>query len=140
MAARLITVEVPEAVFQQLIQIAQLTNSSPEAIAAQKIATNLPPPVHNAPPEMESVLMGMQGLPIEELLEIAHSKIPLSEQQHHLELLEKNQTGIITPPESEQLQLMRIAADQLMLRKAYAWAVLKWRGYPIPRLNELSEE
>ncbi len=140
MATRLITVELPEAVFEQLIEIAQLTNSSPEAIAAQRIATNLPPPVHNAPPGIQSILMRMQGLPIEDLLEIAHSKIPLPQQQHHLELLDKNQTGIITSQESEQLKLMRIAADQLMLRKAYAWAVLKWRGYPIPTLNELPEE
>ena len=82
----------------------------------------------------------MQTLSIEQLLEIAYSKIPLPEQEHHLELLDKNQTGIITGEESEALKLMRLAADRLMLKKAYAWAILKWRGYPIPKLEELPEE
>lgn len=140
MATRPLTVELPEAVFQQLIEIAQLTNSSPEEIAAQRIAINLPPSVSNAPPEIQSALLKMQTLPIEELLNIAHSKIPLPEQQSYLELLDKNQTGIITASESEALKIMRLAADQLMLQKAYAWAVLKWRGYPIPKLEELPEE
>ncbi|HBE19255.1 MAG TPA: hypothetical protein DEG17_23990 [Cyanobacteria bacterium UBA11149] len=99
------------------------------------MAINIPPSVSNAPPEIQPILLKMQTLPIEELLKIAHSKIPLPEQKHHLDLLDKNQTGIITASEREELKLMRIAGDRLMLQKAYAWAVLKWRGYPIPTLE-----
>jgi hypothetical protein len=32
---------------------------------------------------------------------------------------------------------LRIAADRLMLKKAYARSVLRWRGHRIPTLNEL---
>lgn len=42
-------------------------------------------------------------------------------------------------PEPVFRQLARIAqatqqaADHLMLRKAYAWSVLRWRGHRLPR-------
>ena len=32
---------------------------------------------------------------------------------------------------------LRQAADALMIRKAYAWAVLKWHGVPIPAIDSL---
>jgi hypothetical protein len=51
-------------------------------------------------------------------------------------LLEKNK-GEITSEERLELAELRIEADRLMLRKAYAWAVLRWRGQSIPALNEL---
>jgi hypothetical protein len=37
----------------------------------------------------------------------------------------------------EIMTALRLEADRLMLRKAYAWAVLRWRGQFIPALNEL---
>jgi hypothetical protein len=43
----------------------------------------------------------------------------------------------LTPEEQQELMLLRQAADQLMLQKAYAWAVLRWRGYRVPVLKEL---
>jgi len=50
--------------------------------------------------------------------------------------LEKNQNGSITPEERQELSHLRLAADRLMVRKAYAWSLLRWRGIPIPALNE----
>ncbi|MGA9377450.1 MAG: hypothetical protein WBV73_01505 [Phormidium sp.] len=140
MPNRRVTVELPESVFLELSKIAELTNQSLEAVAAQRITINLPPSVDNAPPEMQAELLSLQTLPIDELLKIAHTKVTLNQQKHHEELLEKNQIGAITSPEQQELRELSLAADKLMLKKAYAWAILRWRGYRMPTLEELPNE
>lgn len=79
----------------------------------------------------------MQNFSIEELLAIAHANVEPSQHERHFELLEKNQEGSLTPEERQELTDLRLAADCLMLCKAYAWSVLRWRGYRIPPLKEL---
>lgn len=140
MATRRLTVELPEPIFQALAKIAELTNQSLEEIAAQSIISNLPPSADNAPSQMQGSLLEMQRLPIDELLKIAHTQVPVAQQQRHFKLLEKNQLAKITPEEREELSDLRSIADQLMLRKAYAWAVLRWRGHRVPALEDLQRE
>jgi hypothetical protein len=72
------------------------------------------------------------------LLAIANGKVEASQYERHVELLEKNQEGGLTLEERQELTDFRLAADCLMLRKAYAWSVLRWRGHRIPPLKELS--
>lgn len=137
MATQRLTIELPEPVAQFLTHLAALTAQSPEQLAAQSIAGNLPPAVDNTPPEMHAELLAMQQLPVDELLRLASSQAPSDQQERHLVLLEKNQAGVITPEERQELTVLRVAADRLMVRKAYAWAVLRWRGHPVPALDEL---
>lgn len=89
---------------------------------------------------MQAELLSLQTLPIDELVKFAHSKVTLNQQQRHEELLEKNQIGAITSPEQQELRELSLAADKLMLKKAYAWAILRWRGYRMPTLEELPKE
>lgn len=89
---------------------------------------------------MQAELLVMQTFPVEELLKVAHSQMSSTQQQRHLALLEKNQTVLMTAEDRQELSDLRLAADQLMLRKAYAWAVLRWRGHRIPALDELPLE
>ena len=137
MATRELTVELPESVFQQLARIAELTDRSLEVLAAQSITSNLPPSAENAPLEIQAELWEMQALPVEELLTVARSTVPSTQQERHLALLEKNSNGGVTPEERQEMSNLRIAADKLALSKAFAWAVLRWRGYPVPALEEL---
>jgi hypothetical protein len=132
-----LTVELPESIFRHLEQLAQQTQQPLATLAAQSITGNLPPSVDNAPLEMQVELLAMQQLAVEALLDIAHSQLPPAQQQRHLALLEKRQTTPLTPTESQELNDLRLAADRLMLRKAYAWNVLRWRGQRIPALAEL---
>jgi len=140
MATQRLTVELSEPIFRWLVHIAELTQHSPEQLAAQSIAGNLPPSIENAPLEVQAELLAMQKLPVDELLKIAHSQVPPSQQERHLALLEKNRAASITSDERRELNDLRLAADRLMLRKAYAWAILRWRGHPVPALNELPLE
>lgn len=137
MATQRVTVELSEPVFQQLVRIAEATSQPLEVLAAQSITSNLPPCPDNAPPEMQAELLRMPTLSIDELLEIAQSQIESEQQARHTALLEKNQTDEISPEERQELSELRSSVDRLMLRKAYAWAVLRWRGHRIPPLTDL---
>jgi hypothetical protein len=130
-------IELPEPVFRQLARIAEATQQSVEVLAAQSVVSNLPPTPENAPQDMQSELLLMPTLSIQELLILAHAKVESTQHNRHVELLEKNKEDSLTPQERQELTDLRLAADRLMLRKAYAWSVLRWLGHRIPSLKEL---
>ncbi|WP_228037930.1 hypothetical protein [Nodosilinea sp. LEGE 06152] len=87
---------------------------------AQSVLSNLPPSVDNAPPELQTELLGMQGLSVEELHAIAQALTEPAQRDRRIELLQKNEAGQLTQAEREELFTLRQLADHLMLRKAYA--------------------
>ncbi len=99
-----------------------------------------PPSVDYAPLDLQKELINMQKMSSEELLTIANSKISENQEKLHLQLLEKNQNNKLNQPDILLLETLRINADRLMFKKAYAYAVLKWKGYDIPDFNQLIEE
>jgi hypothetical protein len=135
-----LTLELPESLFQQLSRIADLTAQPIEALALQSITGNLPPSAENAPLEVRADLSQMQSLSSEHLLETALCRVPADEIEHHQRLLEKNQTGEMSAEEQQELRNFGLAADRMMLKKAHAWSILRWRGYPIPVLDDLPPE
>lgn len=130
-----ITIELPEPVIRQLMRIAAATHQSIEALVAQSVLSNLPPSTDNAPPELQADLLTMQALSIEELYAIAQAQSEPAQHSRHTELLQKNETDRLTPEDRQELSTLRQSADHLMLRKAYAWSLLRWRGQKIPALE-----
>jgi hypothetical protein len=137
MTTQHITIELPEQVIRQLTQIAEATQQSVESLITQSIVGNLPPSANHAAPETQMALLRLQTLNIEELLAIAQAQVEPSQNQRHEQLLLQNQDDRLTPEEQQELTLLRQASDQMMLQKAYAWSVLRWRGYRVPTLKEL---
>jgi hypothetical protein len=138
MATQAITIDLPEAIVQQLIRLAEITRQPIESLVAQSVVSNLPPMMETASPEMQRELLNLQTLSIEDLLTIANSQIDPTMHQQHVELLSKNQQGTLTAPERGTLMEYQDLCDRLMLRKAYAWSVLRWRGHPIPAIKDLA--
>ncbi|MBC1221313.1 hypothetical protein GNF10_03265 [Nostoc sp. UCD121] len=99
--------------------------------------TNAPPAVDYAPLELQRELIAMQELTIDDLLTIAQSQVPESQQELHLQLLEKNQTNQLSESDRLLLRSLRVSADYLMLKKAYSYELLKWKGYSIPDFQQL---
>jgi hypothetical protein len=95
------------------------------------------PAVDYSPLELQGELMSMQELTIEELLNIAQSQIPESQQELHLQLLEKNQNNQLSESDKLLLKSLRVSADYLMLKKAYTYALLKWKGFSLPDFEQL---
>lgn len=137
MTTQRVTIELPEPVFRQLVRIAQATCQPIEALVTQSVLSNLPPSVENAPSELQPELLNLQSLDDEQLLGVAQAQVDPTQHERHTELLEKNSEGELTQAEQQELVTLRQAADRLMLRKAYAWSLLKWRGRRVPSLKEL---
>jgi hypothetical protein len=137
MSMQPITIELPESVMRQLLRMAAATQQSIETLVAQSVLSNLPPSAENAPPEIQAELLAMQTLSTDELLAIAQAEAEAAQWYRHSELLEQNQEGQLSLNERQELTDLRQTADQLMLRKAYAWALLRWRGQKPPKLKDL---
>ncbi len=137
MSTQQITIELPEPVIRQLMRIAAATQQSIETLVTQSVLSNLPPSVENAPPELQVEFLAMQTLEMEDLLAIAHTQVSPSQRDRHIELLQKNEAAQISVDERQELASLRQAADHLMLRKAYAWSLLRWRGQRLPSLADL---
>lgn len=137
MTTQRITIDLPEAIFRQLVRIAQATHQPVENLVAQSVISNLPPDVDRAAPELQPELLRMQSLTNDELLVIAQAQVEPDQYERHTELLVRNEENLLTPQERQDLAVLRQAADHLMLRKAYAWSLLRWRGQRLPALNEL---
>jgi len=137
MTIQTVTLHLPEPIYLYLQKMAAVTQRPLEQLAEQSIAGNLPPPIASLPVEMQAELLSLQTAPIKKLQQGALAQVPPAQEARHLALLEKNSIGTILLAEQEELATLRLAADQLMIRKAYAWAVLRWRGQPMPELDEL---
>jgi hypothetical protein len=138
MTTQRVTIELPESIFNRFVQIAEATQQPLEDLIAQSVVSNLPPSAENAPLELRAELMEMQTLSVDELLAIAQTQADAIQHEHHVQLLEKNQAGLMHPEEQKELTNLRLTADRLMLRKAYAWSILRWKGHRLPPLKELA--
>ena len=131
-------IDLPESAFRHLTHLAELTNQSLTDLVIQSIAGNLPPAVEKAPAEIQAELLTMQTLSVDRLRQIAQSQITSAQQERHLVLLDRNQEGTLAEAEQQELRELSLTADQLMLKKAHACAILRWLGQPIRDLNQLS--
>ena len=137
MATQPITIELPEPVMRQLMRLAAATHQPIEALVTQSVLSNLPPSTDNVPLELQGELLAMQTLSTEELYEIAQAQVADEVRDRQAELLERNEDGQLTFEERQELTQLRQAADHLMLRKAYAWSLIRWRGHKLPALNDV---
>jgi hypothetical protein len=137
MSSHPITIELPENIFDRLTQLAQTTDRPLAEIVAQSIASNLPPLIDQASPELQPELLKMQRLSDPELLSIGQTTVSLEQQRQHEELLIKNEDFELSDSEQQELTNLRLTMDRLTACKAYAWALLRWRGHRIPALSEI---
>lgn len=132
-----LTISLPETVYRRLQRAAEMAGKSVDEIAVRTIQDSLPPLLDAIPVRYQDELRVMEKLTDDELWQVARSVVDTKTQRRHSLLLQKNTLGSLTDQEHETLVELRVAADRLMVRKAYAYLLLKWRGYRIPSLAEL---
>ena len=132
-----LTIQLPESLYQHLQTVASASKQSLEQLIYQSVQGNLPPLMPRVDVELQPDFLTMQTFSIAELKPIALSQIESKTQSRHLHLLEKNSQDTLTDKEQRELADLRQRADQLMLRKSYAWSLLRWRGYSMPKLAEI---
>lgn len=132
-----LTLSLPEPILRRLEEAAAETQRTLADVAAQSIAGNLPPSVADTPSALRAELLALQSLSDDALLAIARAEVRKIEQDRHLALLEVAGEAALTPDEQQEVAALREAADRLMLLRAHAWSILRWRGHPVPALGEL---
>ena len=133
-----ITLTLPEPIYKQLQNQAKITSRSLDEIASQLFMRSLPPKVEDdLPPSYRIELESMAHLSDEVLWQIAQSTMNQDKVAFYDILLERHQAETLTPIGRQWLTQLREEAEQLMLRKAHAYAILKNRGHQLPTLEEL---
>ncbi|MCI0485071.1 MAG: hypothetical protein L0229_00445 [Blastocatellia bacterium] len=134
MRQQAITVELPEDVYERLKRAARGMNGTVEQALASIVKAAMPS-LETMPPRYRSELEDMESLSDDGLREVAESRISAAKQWQLDRLSMKNQMGELTPEEQRALTRLRDETDRLMLRRSYAYMLLKCRGHRIPVLN-----
>jgi hypothetical protein len=137
MSTNTVAVQVPAALYQRLERLAALTNRPLESLLVQTLSAGLPPLPDDLPVSMRDALLALEQLDDTELYRVVRERMPDAQVEQYDELRERRRAGVITEAEQQTLTTMAHNADLLMLRKAYAAVLLKWRGQRVPTLAEL---
>jgi hypothetical protein len=133
-----ITLTLPDNILQPAQRVAQATKQSVEELLVTALQAALPT-LEDLPPDVVQHLVALESLDDQTLWRVMLETVP-RDQQHQLhDLLLRNQAGMLTDTEREQLAILQQQADLVMLRKARAAVLLRFRGKRVPTLAELSQ-
>lgn len=139
MATRELTVQLSAHIYRRLEHVAQELDQPVETIALTSITGNLPPSLDDVPADLRESLRVLQTLDGEALWAVARSKLFPAKQARLKTLLARNSAGVLTRAEREELARLGEETDRLNLRKAQAYALLRWQGFPLPFLDEQAQ-
>lgn len=137
---RPVTIDLPDSVYRQLQQTATMTKRRLEDVLLQTITGNLPPGVEDVPADLQAELQALQWNDDKTLWAVAQRRISPEQQARQEYLLAQNQRGNLSPSERVEMDSLGKLIDRLTLKKAYAYAVLRWRGFPLPTLEAMESE
>jgi hypothetical protein len=137
MTSKTITLNLPEDVYIRFQQAAQATKQSLEDVFLRAVQVGSPPNWEDAPAEFQTDLAALDRLDDGSLWHIARRRQKETDMTRYQKLLDKNRNGTISYRERERLTKLRTEADRLMLCKAHAAALLRWRGHQIPPADQL---
>jgi hypothetical protein len=132
MTIQAINLQLPPAIYQHLADAAEASQQSLTDMILQSIRISLPPTLSHVPERFRDDLKGLYQLGDEILWKVTEQDLTTDKAQQYEELLTKNQQGALGQPEQNSLEILREEADLLMLRRSYAYALLKWRGFHPP--------
>ncbi|MDX2241663.1 MAG: hypothetical protein NW224_13345 [Leptolyngbyaceae cyanobacterium bins.302] len=127
-----ITLQLPERLYQRLVNTAQATQRPLEEVIIHALEVGSPPDWDDVPEEFQADLAALDRLNDEELWAIARGHQSSTEMTRYDELLNRNQEDALSNGEKLELTELRQAADTFMLRKAHAVVLLRWRGHLVP--------
>jgi hypothetical protein len=139
MSTRELIVRLPDQIYRRLKHMAQEINQPVENIVLTSITGNLPPSLDNVPADLREDLLTLQTLDDDALWAAARSKLAPTLQVRLEALLARNSADELTEAEREELTRLGEDTDRLTLRKAQAYALLRWRGFPLPPLDHQAQ-
>lgn len=137
MSAHTLALQMPEPLYLRLQRLAALTHRPVESLVLQALEAQIPPLLEDMPTPIRSDLSALETLDDTTLQQVAQGVWSLEQHAQYTALLDKERADTLTPSEKATLEALYQEANSHMLRKAYANALLKWRGHPLPTLAEL---
>jgi hypothetical protein len=134
----IITLDLPDRMFQLAQRTARATNQSIEVLLLQALQASLPP-LEGLPEETIEKLTALETYEDESLWRVMGETVPTEVQQELSTLLAQQQSTALIEAEREQLAALQEQADLVMLRKARAAVLLRFRGKRLPTLAELGQ-
>jgi hypothetical protein len=134
--AHTVTLELPDAVYLPAQRMAEAAQRPLADVLVDALQASLPP-LEGLPPALASELVGLERLGDEALWQVMLSQVPTGRQRRLHRLLRKGKTGKLTAAERTELTALQDEADRVMLRKARAAVLLRFRGRPVPTMKEL---
>ena len=129
MTDHVVTVTISDQVYEYIRRIAEATDQPVEQVLRQRLEEMLPlPPL---PSDEEAELAALRLLSDDALWTIAAEQMPSVQQERRSALLKLNERGVITEPETTELDGLLQRGDRLMVRKAEAAGILTERGYKV---------
>ena len=134
--ANSISLQLPDRLYQRLVNTAQATQQPLEAIILRALEVGSPPDWEDVPEPFQADLAALDRWDDADLWTIALGRQSATLFTRYDQLLDRNREGQLTDAERVELTHLRTEADRFMLRKAQATALLRWRG--ISRMNFFS--
>lgn len=131
-----IKIDLPTKMYRRLEKLAAATNQSLDAVLLQTIRGNLPPLLDDVPSTMRGEFRRLLKQKDEALWALARTPQDKIRWRRHQYLLKKNIERTLTDKEKKELETLRTETDNLVLKKSFAMAVLKWRGHSLPTFRD----
>lgn len=123
-----VTLQVPKPIYQSAWRTARAVKRPVEEILVTVLKSSLPS-LEGLPEEIIKELTTLESRTDKQLWEVARSTLPAMQQRTLSRLLRKNQAEKLTERERQKLDEFIEESERLMLRRARAYVLLKWRGY-----------
>ncbi len=133
-----ITLELPDRVFQPLQRTAKATKKPIEDILLNALQSSLPS-LDGLPEKFVENLILLETLDDAKLRQVLKETVKLKIQEQISALLEQKKAKSLTDFENKTLEDLQNQADLVMLRKARAAVLLRFRGSRLPTLAELEK-
>ncbi len=127
-----ITIHLPDGLYRRLERLASLTSQPLERLIVMTLSSSLPPLPDDLTPALRNALLALESLSDDELQQVAQATIPNIEYERLTTLRDVQRERSLTTDEQTDLDQLMQDADILVLKKAYAAVLLKWRGRDLP--------
>lgn len=136
MTIQQITLSLPEALYTRLEQAALAMQQPLTDVVLRAVENGSPPTWEDVPAEFQADVAALDKLDDQALWRVLRRRP--DDSARYDELLDKNANGKLSILEREELTSLRVEAERQMIRKAQSAALLRWRGYQLPPVEQLA--
>jgi len=136
--SQIVTLHLQDSFYEPIRRIAQAMAQPIESVLLKALQMSLPP-LDGLPAEQIVELTQLETLDNSALKQLLLKTVPKKQQQELETVLKKNQAGVLTDTEQKQLAALQKVVNKIMLQKARAAVLLRFRGQRLPTLTELRQ-